>query len=372
MKVMISESQFERMVNSSKRWGLIGIKEGRTYTDEEKKSKSNYFELKYLDTIDGKIPSEVEKQSLYDKYGGTNDEFENARKRPITPKDYNWLRWNNEELKNKISQSRTDHISDEDVRDKAKGFNLREKFRLAYPSYYDNARRNNILDDLFPPEIEKQIRDTEKQKLIDNSIEVAKKYLSRSELQKNSVADYQTLRRAQNKYPEHSGLLDKLFPKLKESTGEKHINNILTGMGIKFEYDKSHGDCKGEEILRKGKSGKLYPFCPSYRFDFFIPNTPENAKKITNLPENGIMIEYDGEFHFYDKRTNRRPAESFDNDVKKDIRKNNYCKEKGIKLIRIPYKSNTPEKIKKDIENGFNSNELLFLGRDYPKLGWNT
>jgi hypothetical protein len=57
---------------------------------------------------------------------------------------------------------------------------------------------------------------------------------------------------------------------------------------------------------------------------------------------------------------------------KKDIRKNNYCKNNGIKLIRIPYKSNTPEKIKTDIENGFNSNKLLFLGEDYPKLGWNT
>jgi len=52
MKVTISESQFIRMVNNSKGWGLIGINEGGKpkNTLEYIKDHSNELELKYLGT----------------------------------------------------------------------------------------------------------------------------------------------------------------------------------------------------------------------------------------------------------------------------------------------------------------------------------
>ena len=264
----------------------------------------------------------------------------------------------------KINLNNTKNISYKDIEDKAKDFWFKEEFRVAWPSYYLNAFRNGMLDELFP--FEKERRTELKQKNIDNAIEIAKSYQSKTEMAKSKDSKYHALLKK-------SGLLNTVFSdktNLFKSLGEKYINEILTEMGLDFTYDKSHGDCKGEEILRKGKNGLYYPYCSSYRFDFIIPYNDKNKQIINNLPKNGIMIEFDGEYHFFDKRKNRREGDSFQNDVNRDIRKNEYCIKNNIKLIRIPYTSNG-QQIKNDIDNSLKSNDMFVLTGNYPKLGWN-
>ena len=264
----------------------------------------------------------------------------------------------------KINLNNTKNISYKDIEDKAKDFWFKEEFRVAWPSYYLNAFRNGMLDELFP--FEKERRTELKQKNIDNAIEIAKSYQSKTEMAKSKDSKYHALLKK-------SGLLNTVFSdktNLFKSLGEKYINEILTEMGLDFTYDKSHGDCKGEEILRKGKNGLYYPYCSSYRFDFIIPYNDKNKQIINNLPKNGIMIEFDGEYHFFDKRKNRREGDSFQNDVNRDIRKNEYCIKNNIKLIRIPYTSNS-QQIKNDIDNSLKSNDMFVLTGNYPKLGWN-
>ena len=355
------------------------------------KPKSNYYELKYLGTIDGIVPNEDEKKKFYTDYGKTPDKIEDKNNRPVKVSltDYNWLNYNNKELLNKIVSVNTNRISEKDVRDKAKDFYFSEDFRVAFPSYWDNAYRNGMIDDLFP--FEKERRAQKKRNEVNDSIKVAEKYLSISEFRKDHNAHYANLLRAQKNIPEEfSGILDELFPnKSNESLGEKYIKGILTDMHIDFKYDKGDGVCKGPEIQRKGKNGLFHSFCPTLRFDFIIPNTIENKKiinklvisgntiedkkNIKNSNLNGIIIEFDGEFHFFDKRTNRRENESFEKDIIRDIIKNTYCLKKGIKLIRIPYTSRDKgrEKVKEDIIHGFKSTERIVLTGNYPKAGWN-
>ena len=50
----------------------------------------------------------------------------------------------------------TKNISEKDVIDKAKDFQYKEEFRVAWPSYYYNAFRKGMLDKLFPFEKEKK------------------------------------------------------------------------------------------------------------------------------------------------------------------------------------------------------------------------
>lgn len=95
------------------------------------------------------------------------------------------------------------------------------------------------------------------------------------------------------------------------SKGERKIKEILTELKINFIQEKRFSDCVFE-------SNKMA------RFDFYLPN--EN-----------IIIEYDGRQHFI------QGDGYFDNEDKIKITqqhdeiKNRYCKEHQIKLIRIPY-----------------------------------
>jgi hypothetical protein len=94
MKVTISESQFIRMVNNSKGWGLIGINEGKTInTPEYIKQHSEDLEKKYLGTIDGEPV--VPEYTVVDKLGVKD---ENGKKN----QDYKWLNTYNKTLGNKI------------------------------------------------------------------------------------------------------------------------------------------------------------------------------------------------------------------------------------------------------------------------------
>lgn len=89
-----------------------------------------------------------------------------------------------------------------------------------------------------------------------------------------------------------------------ESSGEEIIRKFLTSYKIDFVQEKRFEDCRDSKPLP---------------FDFYIP-------------ENNLIIEFDGEQHFrnvcnWDYETTKRHDEM----------KNQYCKDKGIDILRIPY-----------------------------------
>lgn len=59
------------------------------------------------------------------------------------------------------------------------------------------------------------------------------------------------------------------------------------------------------------------------------------------LPDFNILIEYDGEQHYFPIRfgdiSNEQAKEKFDKVCLHDNIKNKYCKDNNIPLIRIPY-----------------------------------
>ena len=134
------------------------------------------------------------------------------------------------------------------------------------------------------------------------------------------------------------------------SNGERNIINALKELG----YDEG-GDFETEyKILELvGEDSKTV-----LKVDFYLP-----ALK--------TMIEFDGEYHF-----RKGGYENSENKLRKQIAydkmKNKYCKERGIKLIRIPYTSmnNLIDPLKDAIENK-KPGELVLVG-DYPKAGWNV
>lgn len=97
-------------------------------------------------------------------------------------------------------------------------------------------------------------------------------------------------------------------PKCSASQGERHIDKILKKYNINFIPQHKFEDCKDK-----------YPL----PFDFY-------------LPSKNIVIEYDGRQHF-EAIDYFGGKEGFKGIQKRDQIKNNYCKKKSIKLIRISY-----------------------------------
>lgn len=95
-------------------------------------------------------------------------------------------------------------------------------------------------------------------------------------------------------------------PKCKLSRGEKQIEKFLTDNNIFFICQKIFKDLKGT------KGGYL-------KFDFYIP-------------KNNMCIEYDGEQHF-----NTKSKYWSSSIIENDNRKNYYCLENNITLLRISY-----------------------------------
>lgn len=100
----------------------------------------------------------------------------------------------------------------------------------------------------------------------------------------------------------------------KNSKLSRRIQKWLEENGYHFEKEYTFKDCFHKRLLR---------------FDFVIFLNGET-----------IVIEADGEQHFkpfrYIKDENKR-LEKFQETKKRDAIKNEYCSEKGIQLIRIPY-----------------------------------
>jgi hypothetical protein len=95
-----------------------------------------------------------------------------------------------------------------------------------------------------------------------------------------------------------------------ESRGEKLIDKILTNKNIEYVRQKKFSDC----VSKRGK------ICRKLPFDFYVPDY-------------NVCLEYDGRQHF-------EPVYGEEQlEIQKfiDNLKDEYCKENGINLIRVPY-----------------------------------
>lgn len=111
-------------------------------------------------------------------------------------------------------------------------------------------------------------------------------------------------------------------PNCMESKGEARVRIILEKYGVEFEREYRMDDCRHIHTLP---------------FDFAV-----------DINNSLLLIEYDGEQHF----SSVFGEESFSSTVRNDKIKNEYCEEKGISLLRIPYyKYNDIEEIIKSYLN---------------------
>lgn len=111
------------------------------------------------------------------------------------------------------------------------------------------------------------------------------------------------------------------------SKGENDIRDFLKENEIKFTPQKRFDDCRDKNPLP---------------FDFY-------------LDDYNILIEYDGEQHFHPVNwggiSDELAQKQYESVVAHDEIKNNYCRDKNIKLIRIPYyeKENIKDILNKEI-----------------------
>ena len=96
------------------------------------------------------------------------------------------------------------------------------------------------------------------------------------------------------------------------SKGEQKIISILEENNIEYEYQKSFDGCRFPETNAIAK------------FDFY-------------LPDYNLLIEYDGQQHFKPGVSGWYTPEKFEKQKQRDLYKDAWCLENGIKLIRIPF-----------------------------------
>ena len=105
-------------------------------------------------------------------------------------------------------------------------------------------------------------------------------------------------------------------PKCNESKGEKQIASLLDSKYVAYERQKKFKDCCDINPLP---------------FDFY-------------LPDYNMAIEYDGLQHFKPIK-HFGGNKAFEYTFKHDKIKNEYCKNNGISLLRIPYYKNVEEEL---------------------------
>lgn len=103
-------------------------------------------------------------------------------------------------------------------------------------------------------------------------------------------------------------------PKCRRSKGELEVERILNKYKINFESDDRNSGCVNKKPLQ---------------FDFKVI-----------LDDQIIYIEVDGAFHIKAWNETDKEKDHLKNQIKNDKIKNGFCKEKNIKLIRIPYYTN--------------------------------
>lgn len=104
-------------------------------------------------------------------------------------------------------------------------------------------------------------------------------------------------------------------PVCRESKGSKRIRDYLKSNNISFEMEKRFSDCRGSKL--------------PLPFDYY-------------LSDYNTLVEFDGiqhyEMTYFSGNLTKKECElRLSNYQKHDKIKDNYCIEKGIKLIRIPY-----------------------------------
>lgn len=105
-------------------------------------------------------------------------------------------------------------------------------------------------------------------------------------------------------------------PICSESKGEINIKNILEKNNIIFVQQKRFNDCRNKKPLP---------------FDFYLPN-------------HNFCIEFDGRQHF-ESIDRWGGLIGYEERIKIDEIKNEYCEKNNIKLLRIKYSDNIQEKI---------------------------
>lgn len=92
---------------------------------------------------------------------------------------------------------------------------------------------------------------------------------------------------------------------------------------------------KGEEKIITQLIKLQIPFIFQKKFDNCIyPKTGRQLIFDFYLPEQNLLLEYDGEQHFHPIKNDRFNYEEL---IARDMYKTNWCKENNIKLVRIPY-----------------------------------
>ena len=112
----------------------------------------------------------------------------------------------------------------------------------------------------------------------------------------------------------------------------------LTTDNMKIQYScgcsiNSKGEAKIKKILKENN----IEYIQEKRFNDCVFNTKKIARFDFYLPQENCLIEYDGIQHFQQGKGIYDNEEKFKLTKQHDEIKNNYCKEKGIFLIRIPY-----------------------------------
>lgn len=111
----------------------------------------------------------------------------------------------------------------------------------------------------------------------------------------------------------HNVLSGSKSPMCNISSGVSEIVDFLNRNNIQYIKEKTFTDCKNIQLLQ---------------FDFYIPTY-------------NCCIEYDGEQHYrpinFNGCSNKKAEDSFYTTQYNDQIKNEYCKKKGIHLIRIPF-----------------------------------
>ena len=111
------------------------------------------------------------------------------------------------------------------------------------------------------------------------------------------------------------------------SVGNMTINRLLTLAHINFDTEYEFSDCICNTM--------------PYKFDFALKDDANNLLG---------LIEYQGDIHFTYRNVGWNTKDKFEERVKRDKEKFDYCKNNNIKLYYITYKDDIEEKLKEILD----------------------
>jgi len=191
----------------------------------------------------------------------------------------------------------------ERCQEEALKYKTRAEFGRGTSAAYSAAGKSGFLDEICTHMIE--IKKPKGFWTKENCYKEALKYDSKSVFYRDSKRAYAAAYLA--------GFLDEICAHMtqRESAGEARVRNILQLYGVKFIQEKRFENCRDKKALP---------------FDFY-------------LPEQNVLIEYQGEQHFRVMRKNFFGGEAgLKNRQRRDQIKRDFCKSENIKLIEISYK----------------------------------